>query len=138
MSTCASALGGIDYQHLRKLACMIIRMSGSGSLVYQSRTMENTGVETRGARSIRMRLISPVELIAFPESSRTSRYAHRSRGFQSKSIKEKSLHWNNRCLDLWRDVKDKFATRLKRVLIILLSYGRIQNNMEDIRIWNVK
>lgn len=40
----------------------------------QSRTNENAGEESRGARSIRMRLISPAELTAFPESSRISRH----------------------------------------------------------------
>lgn len=111
MSTCARAPGGIDYRHLRKLACVIIRMSGSGSLVY------NQG---------RMRLISPAELITFPESSRTSRHAHRSREFQSKSIKEKSLHRKNRMFGFiarcQRQICDPFKTGLHQSLTSMGGY----------------
>lgn len=81
-----------DYPHVRE------RLSRT-----QSTTIGNTGggggeeeeEEIQGASPIRMRLISLAELIAFPESSQTSGHVHRSRGFQSKSIKEKSLYWNN-------------------------------------------
>lgn len=78
-----------DYPHVRE------RLSRA-----QSTTIGNTGERRRwwwkrGASPIRMRLISPAELITFPESSQTSGHAHRSCGLQSKSIKEKSLYWNN-------------------------------------------
>lgn len=92
----------------------------------QSRTIENIREETRGARSIRMRLISPVELITFPESSRTSRHAHRSREFQSKSIKEKSLHRKNRMFGFiarcQRQICDPFKTGLHQSLSSMGGY----------------
>lgn len=65
---------------------------------YRGKKEEEEEEEAQGASLIRMRLISFVELIMFPESSQTSGHAHRSHGFQSKSIKEKSLYWNNRKL----------------------------------------
>lgn len=101
MSMCESARGRIDYRHLRKIRlCVIIRMPGSGTVLFRACAINDDRECRAGGRveryipkegesleNRRIRLISLVELITFPKSSRTfAGHAHRSHKFQLKPI----------------------------------------------------
>lgn len=132
MSTCARAPGGIDYRHLRKLSCVIIRMSGSGSLVCNQgrskipgRRLEGIAFDQNAVNfSRRINCVSP-KFANFEARASITRIS-------IESIKEKSLHRNNRMFG-FMDAKDQFVTCLNCVSSLIANFYKMDiKNIKNI------